>query len=199
MARKLKKLSKEQINKNNSVEIKHYINKIKEQERKYTFLLVIFFMILFCIIGYKTLTINKEVMIEYMNKEEMDDFSKVEFVLTSDDVLSDKDGLLLKGYDILIKNNSQDNARYKVFFIPDPTAVKVCGCGEKSISKEYIRYSIDGTLVNTFFDSDEVLVTEELEKGEENLVNIKVWIDNNLKINNSFHFHGSFIIEKIKG
>ena len=62
MARK-KRLKKSDINKNNSIEISGSINRLKSQESKYTLFLVIFFMIIFCIICYYTLSFNDKLMI----------------------------------------------------------------------------------------------------------------------------------------
>ena len=42
---KSKKLSSNDINKNSSIQVSHSINKIKENELKYTIILVIIFMV----------------------------------------------------------------------------------------------------------------------------------------------------------
>ena len=45
-----KKLKQANINRNTSIEVSHTIKKIKENERKYTIILVIFFMIIIGIV-----------------------------------------------------------------------------------------------------------------------------------------------------
>jgi len=201
VARKIKSLSKEQINKNNSIELRHYIDKIKSQERKYTFILVIFFMILFCIIGYVTLTVNREVLIENVGGQESNNSSNTEVIVTlsKNDIINDIDGLSLDGNNISVENNSSDEAEYKVFFKQDLEASKSCGCGEKTISKEFIKYSTDGATTKNLSSTKEVLFFGKLEKGESRVINIKMWLDNSLKIDNNFHFHGCIVVEEIKG
>ena len=116
---KKKKLKEKDINKNNFTEKKHTINKIKKQETKYTVFLVIFFMVLFSIIGYNILVFNdkdlENIVLEKDETLENLTFTSPSITLNENDILDDDKGLEKKPYRLRIENNKSTKVKYTVF------------------------------------------------------------------------------------
>ena len=203
---KSKKLKKNDINRNGSVEVRHSIDRIKAQERKYTAILVIFFMFLFCGIGYATLTFNKNVIVSDLkgsresslaNREEFTSFGEL-VTLTSEHVLSDMAGLETKEYSVSLENNTSKNVKYQIMLEEDFYVINSCGCANTMIDSNLIRYSVDGADVQTLTDNG-LIYEGELTSEENRNVSIKLWLTENAQVGVNNHFHGHFILKKIKG
>ena len=74
MGRPIKKLQKSDINKNSSSQVSHTIRKIKENEAKYTAVLVLVFMASFCVIGYFTLRVNHGFLMDSVHQLDAADY-----------------------------------------------------------------------------------------------------------------------------
>lgn len=196
MARK-KRLKKSDINKNNSIEISGSINRLKSQESKYTLFLVIFFMIIFCIIGYNTLSFNDKVMIYGKSDDISTDYvsSKSELVtLTENNVLSDEAGLLSKNINVEIENGSDFELNYRIIFKQDDNIVLSCGCLDKKIDSSLIKFSIDGEKIQQL--NGEMVITEgSLEPSKNIVIPVKMWVSEEVS-NKDLHFHGHFVLEE---
>lgn len=199
--RKIKKLKKHDINKNNSVEIKHTINKIKEQEEKYTIILVVFFMILFCFVGYFTLYFNKG---NYNSNDKsvlsgVSITSSSEILLTKNHKMEDWLGVNSDVYSIEISNSQSKKAEYKLIFNSNDVGIGECECNNETFKIYDVKYSLDGENINHFDNDKELVVkTGVLEANETEVINIRMWIDSSAKIESDIvqHLHGNFSVEK---
>ena len=195
MARPKKKLKQANINRNTSIEVSHTIKKIKENERKYTIILVIFFMIIIGIVGYNVLTIdNSELYSDIKVASSTNNYlslSSNNIVLTNKDIISDENGLKNNRYSIHVANNTDRIQKYKVYFISDYK--DICKCNNKIFNKNSIHYSINKKDVLTL--KDDLFVEGILKKGEEETIEFNMWISEDKKIEEELHFHGHFIIK----
>lgn len=187
-----KKLRKEDIVRNSSSEISHTIKKIKDNEKKYTIILVCFFFIVFCLIGYFSLRINENDII-YNDSIPSVSLTDQEVNLSKDNIISDFDGLNSDGIDLSIKNHINQTVSYRIMFVKDNENQY---SGESNISFDNIRFSKDGITVEKFSSLHSMIVKEgKIEKQKQKKINIKMWLDEKTKVTESSHFHGHFIIE----
>ena len=110
MARPRKKLQQSDINRNTSVEVSHTIKKIKENERKYTIVLVIIFMSIFSIIGYKLFSVDSNILFNnvsaYSKYNSYFSISSEVLTLTNKDIYSDDLGIKTEKDSINITNKT---------------------------------------------------------------------------------------------
>ncbi len=196
---KKKKLKEKDINKNNFTEKKHTINKIKKQETKYTVFLVIFFMVLFSIIGYNILVFNdkdlENIVLEKDETLENLTFTSPSITLNENDILDDDKGLEKKPYRLRIENNKSTKVKYTVFLEEDKFAQKTCGCNNNN--NYLLKYSLDKKNIS-IFNNDTPIIREIREKSKEEIL-ITLWLDKNSSLTENFHFHGHFVLKEIKG
>lgn len=196
--KKIKKLKKSDINKNNSTEIKHTINKIKEQEGKYMTILVILFMIIFCVIGYFTLSFNRD---KYNNDTNQTIGiavnSSPNILLTKDDKMEDWLGLKSDVHAIEISNTQSKTVKYQLVFNFDE--VDDCDCKNESFNRSDVKYSLDGDRVYNFQNNKENIIKNgTLKAGETEVINIRMWLDSFAETKEEVeqHIHGYFIVNK---
>ena len=192
------KLKIQDVNKNTGKNISHTISKIQDNERKYTFILVIFFMLLFFVIGYLSLKAKNTNFFNYSNNINgayLSLSSKVVF-LGEKNKISDNNGLLSDGIDISFYNTTDEDINYKLILVDDTDLGILCGCKNEMFDKNYIRFSIDGVNVKRFFNNEMVITTGYLEMGKTANINLKMWQDINSL--NTGHFHGKVIFEKME-
>lgn len=202
MAR-IKKLKKNDINKNSSIEIKYSINKIREQERKYMAVLVVFFMVLFCVVGYFTLSFNKD---NYSNDSVVVDNSKMidsspKVLLTGADKKTDDLGLNSEVYSVEINNAQDISSKYQLLFQIDDVDIGECECNNEIFNTNDIRYSLDGENAVSFSNNDILILKEAtLEANEVEIINVRMWIDSHAEVKKDIlqHLHGHFVIKEIK-
>ena len=191
------KLKVNDINKNTSKDISHTISKIQANERKYTFILAVVFLLIFCLVGFLSLRFNSEELVNYsdsMNIASFSSSSKVVF-LTDDNKLNDIDGLKSEVYNINFLNNTFDDLNYKIVFVEDYDTKTKCGCFDSSFSLMDIKYSLDGKNIRSFSSGDGVITTGFLSSGQMDTIKLRIWISD--KSINSGHIHGYFQIKKI--
>lgn len=193
---KQKKLNSNDINKNSSAQISHSINKIKENEIKYTIILVIIFMIVFALAGYVSLTVSNN----YINDSDIYNYSLIfsskEFTLTNKNVLNDEEGLKSKAISYSIQNNSKNIKKYHIVLKNDDLIKEKCGCTDK-VDYKLIKYSIDGVHVNNL--TEEMIVLDD-EVGAESIKEgtIKFWLSEEANFSDTNHFHGKLVIEGLE-
>lgn len=192
MARPRKKLKQADISKNSSIKISGVINKIKANERRYTISLAIIFMGLFIVIGFFTLKMNIKKYDDYLEKGVLSLYSKV-VVLQEDDKLSDSEGIKTDSFYLNLYNGIDGTVRYRILLVKDETLTNTCGCGGE-LKPSDLKFSFSGDVVT--FDSFDNMVIDSgiLEKFENDRVEVKVWLSEEA----TTHFHGRFIVEKIK-
>lgn len=187
-----KKLKKEDIVKNSSSDVSHTIKKIKDNEKKYTIILVCFFFIVFCLIGYFSLRVNEN---EIVFNESIQSVSLVdqEVNLSKDNVTSDFDGLNSDGFNLYIKNHVNKTVSYRIMFVKDNEKQYN---EESNISFNDIRFSKDEITVEKFSSLQSMIVKEgTIGKKKQEIINIKMWLDEKTEVTESSYFHGHFIIE----
>jgi preprotein translocase subunit SecG len=187
------KLKASDINRNNGKDISHTINKIKANERRYTIILVIVFIIIFLVIGYSAL--KSEVKKIYNNDSNLVIKSPL-IKLSSGDVLSDEVGLKRENIKLKVSNNTGVDLNYRIVLKEDLDSKKKCGCDSNSFNIKNISYSLDGKTVRMFNNDLNVITTGMLKSYKTDNVNIKIWL-NNID-NKDSHFHGKFIVENMK-
>lgn len=199
--RKRKKLKETDINKNSAIEIKHSINKIKEQEGKYTIILVVFFMILFSIIGYFTLSFNKERIFDGKSLKSDSNIleSSPKVLLTSKNIMTDELGLSSEVYTIEVNNSNSRQVNYQLIFYQDAVSEDECACNNKTFDISNVKYSIDGDTVHNL-DSGygRIIKNGTLEANGEEIINIRMWLDSKLSSISKvgYHLHGHFAVQE---
>lgn len=197
MAKKRKKLTEEKINRNSSAQISHSIKKIKENEFKYTVFLVIIFMLLFCYIGYSTLSVNTKDVLKYdINNNSIEEtFNSHERVtLTEKDVMDDFLGFQSRKHIIDITNQTSKDISYSVFFVRDDEEVSACGCESSLDSFSYIHYSLDGKTAMNLSNNNEIMSKGTLLSGKSKSIVIQMWLDESFP---GGHIHGKFIVREV--
>lgn len=186
-----KKLKQSDINRNTSIEVSHTIRKIKENERKYTIILVVFFMILFSIVGYNVLSIDNDVILNDVkvasNNSSYYSLSSNVVTMTSENIMSDKEGLNSLGYVIYLENNTKFDKKYKIVL-----ETKECMCGNNNLDKSKIKYSIDGNIKTL---DDDSFYEVNLKKGEKTSIIYKMWVSDDVGDSDNLHYHGQFKIK----
>lgn len=174
---KRKKLRQEDIKKNTSVEISHTINKIKENERKYTIILVLIFMICFIVIGYFSLRINNDYVV---SKEDLYTNYNTEVILTNQNIMSDQDGLKSKELVYHLDNKNNRLIIYKIILVLDKNNI---------VDSHYIKYALDDGIVKTL--DENMIITKGILEGYQNTdVKVRFWIDNSIPKGKDYYFHG---------
>ena len=194
MARKrTKKLNIHDIHKNNDVEVSHAIQKIKENERKYTAILVLIFMSIFVVLGYFSLRVNYHYLSEnnYLPVNSYSTAGEV-ITLTTDNILSDQEGLLSLPYHYQFSNDYSKDINYQIVLVQDKDYTNLCGCD--SFANNNIRYSLDGKTIKKL-PEDGVIENGVLRSNSVRDLSIYLWVDDSLS-NNNLHYHAFLTIEK---
>ena len=190
MKREKKQLTKNDINRNSDKNISYSIKLMKKKERRYTFIFVILFLLLFSIIGYYSFKVD------YDNfKGNYSFLNNYSLTLTSDDIMSDIDGIKKKGITIHYFNDSLEDSNYKIIYKKDVSFTKKCGCSDNTFNISDIRFSIDGISSNSFLNDEMIVTTKFIKANTMDSTNIKMWIDESIMSDS--HYHGYFEYEKI--
>ena len=176
-------------------------NEIKKHEKKYTIITVIFFIFLILFTGYlilsidnKELNINKK-SINYRYSSLSTSFQKI--TLTNKNIMSNSEGLKSNKIPIHIENNTNTKYDYKIVLKKDKETTNICGCENNIEDYKYIRYSLNGKDVLKL-DKNMIIYKKNIKEEETQDILINIWIDKDiLNINNNYHYHGYFSIERI--
>lgn len=194
--------AKKHINKNGNIEKRHIINKMKNKEFKYTFILVMVFMIIFVVIGYNALKFDNNLLLNDIKnvKGNANVSSSSQIVsLTSENIMHDSEGLSSYVYQISVKNDTSNFVNYQLNLVKDENISTICNCNTKQFSANQIKYSLNNTDVNIL--ADNMLIKNiALDKGESEDVLVRVWVDaDNVDAiaNNDAHFHGHFVLNEL--
>ena len=192
MARKHKKLKIQDIHKNSSPEVSHAIKKIKENERKYTVLLSLSFMVVFCIFGYFSLRINYHYLSEnhYLPTSSYSTSGET-IMLNHQNILTDQEGLLSIPYHYRFSNELAQDMNYQILFVLDEEYHKICGC--ELFPLEKIHYSLDGKTVQTIPKSG-ILESGVFRKNSERDITLYLWVSDEL--NYASHYHAFLTMKK---
>ena len=185
--RRKKKLKSSDISRNSSVQVNHTIKRIKEHEKRYTTLLVFFFLSIFLLIGYHFISIDSSTLLS--NYKEYDDeirglLSKGELVtLTEKSIISDEEGSKSIPYVYYLYNRSLKNINYDLVFSLD----------ENDIDLSSIKYSINGGSVHILSENNGIIsLNQKINGREDTYYNVRMWIDEKYLFSNKFKVKGSF-------
>ena len=199
MGRPMKPLQKSDISKNSSQQISHTIKKIKENETKYTVILVLVFMVVFCFVGYFTLRVTTtDSMIQWVKKPEMVSYgislSSRMVTLTNDNIgVEEKD---VATYILDVDNHSFKDISFQIRLVEDYDIISSCGCMDYRVDPSSIHYEIEEE-TGTFTDDPFIVTEKYLMHGYKKRYFVKLWLDSSLNPEEEVHFHGHFAIEEI--
>ena len=202
MARMRKKLKQKDINKNSSVEVSHTIKRIKENELKYTIVLVVFFMFIFGVFGYLTLRVsNDKIAVSNIKNNVSIGFNSAiqgeVIFLDKHNIMSDVEGLRTNGYQVDIENTTNNSFIYQIYLSSYDNQIELCGCKDRIIDPKYIRYSLDGIITKSLDSNNGLLLTEVPITGRVlKRLNIRIWLDESLDKNSDYHYHGYLKMKK---
>lgn len=200
--RKIKKLKKNDINKNSFTEVGHTINRIRQQEEKYTIILVVFFMALFCVVGYFTLSFNKNMTFSDKDLEAAGSIlnNSPKILLTRDNIMDDSLGIKSEVYAIEVNNANAKMMNYQIVFYQDTVLEDECECNNKFFDIKDVRYSLDGENVSYFSnEKGNVVMSGTIDSNSTEIINIRMWLAagvEKLENINDYHLHGHFVIEE---
>jgi hypothetical protein len=189
------KLTKKDIGtpKNNLL---HSINNIRANENKVVVFLVAVFICVFGFLGYFTLKIDSTGIASNIGNMVGSGVFVSSSVVTldKDDVMTDEEGLKSDPITLSISNEFPDVYSFKIKLVDDDFNKKVCGC-ENEISKESIRYSLDGETVDSLSDEKLLLGIDSVDSFSGKDINVRLWISNENELDDESHFHGRFVLE----
>ncbi len=193
-----KKLKGKDIRKNASLQVSHSINKIKENERRYTIILVLFFMCLFSVIGYFTLSINKTYQTNTQKKYSYGkatlSLSSENLSLTNEDIMTDELGLEKTPISLIVNNENDTSERFQIKFIIDNDIGRKCGCNN-NLELSKIHYSTDFQNIIEY-TTEKSILEDMIDAKTKKKIDISMWLDNSLDKNQINHIHGHFEISK---
>ena len=197
MGRPIKKLQKSDINKNSSSQVSHTIRKIKENEAKYTAVLVLVFMALFCVIGFFTLRVNNGFLTDSVHQLDVADYglslSSSVVTLSASNVMSEEEGLQSNPYYLTVENRTMHDMNYKIVLVEDEDLYESCGC--QSIPLNQIHFSFEEEH-STILDESHTIGEAFLMSGKKKQYKVRIWLDSSYDSFLEAHFHGHFVIER---
>lgn len=198
MAKKIRqiKLAEEDINKNSGKEISHTISKIKAHERLYTFLLVIVFMVTISVSVFLGLKVDSYVLYDPSYYLSSFSLSGQSVTLTSNNIMSDEEGLRSPQKTLDFSNNTNHKVNYIIRFAVDEDMFEKCDCKDKVVDYHMIKYSLDGKTVQTFTDETMIITAGMIKEKSDDYLNIKFWIDDSIE--GEAYFYGKFIMEELE-
>lgn len=113
--------------------------------------------------------------------------------------VTDAVGLASTAYTFTIKNTGTLAASYTVHIQDDTDMISQDGCSGSQLDKNYIKYSLDGKLVNILGNmannNNYQIASDTLEAGASKTYTIRVWIANGApnSILNT-HYHGKIVV-----
>lgn len=196
MARKIKRLKSSDINRNSSIKISHTIEKIKAHERRYMLIVASIFMIIFIFIGYFLFRVN------YTDNNYLAS-TNISYVLnssvisiTEDYIMSDSNGLKSDGFGVTFYNAEDEKINYELILKKDNFFTDRCGCNN-DLSLGLLKYSIDKKNIGTVNSNEMVISRGVIDSYESKDINVKLWLNDQVSLNDDYHFHGRFVFRKV--
>ena len=133
------------------------------------------------------------------------DKEKNKISITKVNPVSDAIGLSFNANTISIKNNTDKKLKFVVKILDDIDEYNYHGCINNKLPHGSIKIAYHKNkdrnsivLLNTLVD--DVLVSDEIDAGDETNYTVRLWIDNNTNLNldKNSHYHGLIIVEEIK-
>lgn len=204
-----KKLKISDIKHSEGAQVSHLLNRIKAREVELTFCCVVIVLAIILIslyfvfssvqnpTNYSVVSVgNLEVSFDDRDNNLGDIVD-----LTPIDPLTDEEGIQSRVYQVRIENTSRDVESFQIQLTRDVAMINQDNCGEEQIPNDYIRYQIDGGVVESVDGTKRspVIYTDALEAKEKQLIQIRVWVSDTLPSEYlNFHYHGKLIVKKLE-
>ncbi len=176
-----------------------FIQILKEYETIITAFFVLFFMLLFCFIGYYSLRVQNKSFFSSLQSENTGDLtlsSSTVTLTTQDSSMPDSIGLQYHKYGVSIENKNSKDISYELIFEINSNLQRKCGCSFPNFNYSMIHYSIDQKDVLTFIDDNMIVLHDRLLAKEKKDYIISMWLEDGLSIYN-YHVHGNFRVKEI--
>ena len=134
-----------------------FIQILKEYETIITAFFVLFFMLLFCFIGYYSLRVQNKSIFSSLQSENTGDLtlsSSTVTLTTQYSSMPDSIGLQYHKYGVSIENKNSKDISYELIFEINSNLQRKCGCSFPNFNYSMIHYSIDQKDVLTFIDDN---------------------------------------------
>lgn len=201
---KRKKLTQKDIKKYSNTQLDHVIERIKEQESKFTVILVTIILISSLIAFYSIFSSVQDSKYEYViksnnltimyKKKDNNMGNIISFV--DKEALGNSDGLKSDDYKIFISNTSDRSVVYTISVVDDDDMIKYDGCSNKIISRNYIKYSINDSEVLSL-GSDDVIYSSILKANSKIEYSLRFWIDEDFAEAINSHYHGKIVVSEL--
>ena len=201
MAKKIRqvKLTEEDIVKNNGKDISHSIAKLKKQERIYTIVFALFFVIMIPLIIFLSFRVDTTQLFDYSYYKDVNVLLNGQFItLDNSSILKDSDALNKDPYIIKYNNLTNNNINYIIHFAKDEKAISLCNCNDKLLDYHKIKYSIDGKTVHSFSDESMLITANMIRARKKDEFKIWIWIDEKVKDDNDVLFLGKIVLEELE-
>ena len=192
-----REIKQSQINKNNDVDIEYNIKRIKK-ERRYTFYLVIFFIVLILSIFY--LVISKVQNRIENNKVNTKNLS----IIYQSDINGIKDYINIRNSKdkeyiyFTIHNNSNKTIKYIVYLVDDKDLISLEGCNTNIIDYSKLMIKLNQNkeinLLSTKDKNKYIIDENTITKKTAKEVRIKIYPNKDIKEN--YHYHGRIMVEE---
>ena len=197
MARKIKnnkKIKQEDITKNTGKELSSTIARFKKNERKYTFYLVIVFMVTIVVSCYFGLKIDTYKIYDSSVNSSYFSFSSSLVSLNQKHIMDDLEGLKSEYYSLDLSNTTSSTINYVIRLILDEDTVKRCNCADDIVEYDKIRYSLDGETVLSFNNPEMIVETGSIPSKKKEKLSVRFWLDDSVDAEKS-HFYGRLVFE----
>lgn len=201
---KTKRLTQKDIKKYSNTQLDHVIERIKEQESKFTAILVTVILVSLLLAFYSIFSSIQDSTSQYVLKsnnltityKEKDNNMGDIISFVNDDALSDTDGMKSDDYRVFITNTSNRSVIYNIEVVDDLDMISHDNCTNKKIDRKYIKYSIDGGDILSLSD-DNIIQTAVLKAESKIEYSLKFWIDDSFKDANKSHYHGKIVVSEL--
>lgn len=201
MAKKIKnvkKIKQSDISKNTGKEIGSTIARFKMHEKRYTFYLVVIFMLTIMVSAYFALRVDSYHFYDSSNNNQGSylSFSSRLVFLNQKNIMSDLDGLNSNSYLVDFSNTTAETINYIIRLVLDEDSIQQCNCENEIVEYDKIRYSIDGKNVLSFHDDNMIIETGTIPSKKSEKFNIRFWLNDQVDSSKS-HFYGRLIFEQL--
>lgn len=202
--RKIKKLTQRDIKKYSNVQLDHVIERIKEQESKFTAILVTVILISLLLAFYSIFSSVQNTTSQYVLKsnnltityKQRDDNMGDIINFVNSESLTDSDGMKSDDYRVFITNTSDRSVIYNIEIVDDLDMISHDDCGNKKIDRKYIRYSInDGEALS--LTDDNIIHTAILKANSKIEYSLRFWVDGNFQNASKAHYHGKIVVSEL--
>ena len=184
------------VNKNSGIKISHTINKIKENERKYTFYLTSLFMVLIVVFAYMVFRVDADSLtsLDYtMAYQHLSSSGKMVY-MNEDNIMSDEEGLVSEPVFVNFSNMTNHTINYVIKFVEEKDMVENCKC--EIVDYKKIKFSVDGVNIQTFDNEDMVVTSGMIKSNNEDTLKVHFWIDNDMPEDSECNYYGRFVFQE---